>query len=93
MPFDKKYRATIAIPVEYDTNSVCPQIDKFIGEVVEPADIDILYEMPAWCLIRNSEIQRLVLLLGNGQDGKSKYIGLLKAFLGQGTALRTRCNS
>jgi putative DNA primase/helicase len=82
MPFDKKYRATIAIPVAYDTNAVCPQIDKFISEVVEPSDTAILYEMPAWCLIRNSEIQRLVLLLGNGQDGKSKYVGLLKAFLG-----------
>jgi len=82
LPFDKKYKATIAIPVTYDTNAVCPQIDKFISEVVEPADIDILYEMPAWCLIRDSEIQRLVLLLGNGQDGKSKYIGLLKSFLG-----------
>jgi putative DNA primase/helicase len=82
LPFDKKYKATIAIPVAYDTNAVCPQIDKFISEVVEAADIDILYEMPAWCLIRNSEIQRLVLLLGNGQDGKSKYIGLLKSFLG-----------
>ena len=82
MPFDKKYRATIAIPVAYDTNAVCPQVDKFVSEVVESADMDILYELPAWCLIRNSEIQRLVLLLGNGLDGKSKYIGLLKAFLG-----------
>ena len=82
LSFDKKYKATIAIPVIYDTNAVCPQIDKFISEVVEPNDTAILYEMPAWCLIRDSEIQRLVLLLGNGQDGKSKYIGLLKAFLG-----------
>ena len=38
LPFDKKYKATIAIPVTYDTNAVCPQIDKFISEVVEPAD-------------------------------------------------------
>ena len=82
LPFDKKYKSTIAIPVNYDTNAVCPQIDKFISEVVEPNDTAILYEMPAWCLIRDSEIQRLVLLLGNGQDGKSKYISLLKAFLG-----------
>jgi putative DNA primase/helicase len=82
LPFDKKYKATIAIPVAYDARAVCPQIDKFVSEVVEPADMDILYEMPAWCLIRDSEIQRLVLLLGNGQDGKSKYIGLLKSFLG-----------
>jgi len=82
LPFDKKYKATIAIPVAYDAGAVCPQIDKFISEIVESADMDILYEMPAWCLIRNSEIQRLVLLLGNGQDGKSRYVGLLKSFLG-----------
>ncbi len=80
--FNKDYKATIAIPVKYDPAATCPNIDKFISEIVAAENIALLYELPAWCLMRDSEIQRFVLLIGSGQDGKSKYIGLLKAFLG-----------
>jgi hypothetical protein len=82
LPFDKKYYATISLPVIYDPTATCPNIEKFIQSLVETENIDILFELFAWCLIRNSEIQRFILLLGEGQDGKSKYIALLKAFLG-----------
>ena len=77
----KDYKATIAIPVTYLAEAKCPRINKFISEVVEPDDIPLLYEIPAWCLTPYSGIQRLVILLGEGANGKTVYLEMLRRFL------------
>lgn len=82
-PHDKKYKATVMIPVEYNSRIQCPVIDTFISQVVEQKDRLLLYEIPAWCLMRDSRIQRLVLLLGEGANGKSTYLEMVRKFLGQ----------
>jgi len=79
----KDYKATIAVPVAYLAEAKCPGIDKFISEVVEPDDIPLLYEIPAWCLTPYSGIQRLVILLGEGANGKTVYLEMLRRFLGR----------
>jgi putative DNA primase/helicase len=81
-PHDKKYKATIRIPVEYNARAQCPLINRFISEVVEERDRPLMYEIPAWCLTRQSKIQRLVLLLGEGANGKSTYLEMVRKFLG-----------
>jgi len=81
-PHDKKYKATIMTQVEYNPSLQCPTIDAFINQVVEQKDRLLLYEIPAWCLMRDSRIQRLVLLLGGGANGKSTYLEMVRKFLG-----------
>jgi putative DNA primase/helicase len=83
VPHNKEYKATIAIPVTYDAKAGCSLIDKFISEVVEPNDISLLYEIPVWCLMTRSGIQRLILLLGEGSNGKTVFLELLREFLGR----------
>ena len=80
----KAFKATIAIPVTYDINAKCPVIDKFLSEIVAPGDLPLLCEIPAWCLTTRSGIQRLVLLLGEGRNGKTTYLEMLREFLGRG---------
>lgn len=79
----KDFRATIAIPVSYDAQAKCPRIDKFISEIVQEKDISLLYEIPAWCLTPYSGIQRLVILLGEGANGKTVYLEMVRQFLGR----------
>ncbi|MFC2002114.1 phage/plasmid primase, P4 family [Chloroflexota bacterium] len=79
----KDYKATIAIPVAYDAVAECPRIDQFVREVVEQKDISLLYEVPAWCLTPYSGIQRLVILLGEGANGKTVYLEVIRRFLGR----------
>lgn len=79
----KEYRATIAVPVIYDTGAKCPVIDKFLSEIVAPNDVPLLGEIPAWCLTTRSPIQRLILLLGEGRNGKTTYLEMLREFLGR----------
>jgi putative DNA primase/helicase len=83
MPHGKEYRATIAVPVKFDSTARCPLITKFINEVVEQKDRLLLYEIPAWCLTPYSGIQRLVVLLGEGANGKTVYLEMLRRFLGR----------
>lgn len=83
LPHSKGYMATVAVPVRYEPGATCPAVDRFISEVVEQNDRSILYEIPAWCLTPHSGIQRLVILLGEGANGKTVYLEMLRHFLGR----------
>lgn len=76
------------LPVEYNPDSTCPIIEKFIQEVCySPFEmqekIDQLYEIIGWCLMPQYFPQKAVLLHGSGSNGKSTYIELVKNFLGK----------
>lgn len=79
----KEYMSTIRIPVIYSREAECPRIDQFIGEIVERKNVPLMYEVPAWCLMPYSRIQRLVLFLGGGWNGKTTYMEMLTEFLGR----------
>jgi len=83
LPHSKDYKATVSIPVKYDAAAHCPLITKFVEEVVEPKNRQLLWEIPAWCLTPYSGIQRLVVLLGEGANGKTVYLEMLRRFLGR----------
>jgi len=83
LPQSKDYKATVALPVTYDVGADCPKITKFVEEVVQPKDRLLLWEIPAWCLTPYSGIQRLVILLGEGANGKTVYLEMLRMFLGR----------
>ena len=83
LPHNKEYKATVAVPVTYDVGADCPKITKFITEVVKEEDRLLLWEIPAWCLTPYSGIQRLVILLGEGANGKTVYLEMLRRFLGR----------
>ncbi len=82
-PHDPKYLSPIQFPVVYDPAAVCPAWDMFISEVF-PADALLLaYEIVGWCLIPDCSIQKAVLLLGSGGNGKSVFLAGLVKFLGR----------
>lgn len=83
LPHSKEYKATVALPVTYDVGADCPKITKFISEVVKAENRLLLWELPAWCLTPYSVIQRLVILLGEGANGKTVYLEMLRRFLGR----------
>lgn len=70
------------IPVTYDKNADCPTIKKFLFEIVNEKDVDKLIEFAGYCLYKDAPIARFIILEGEGANGKSTYLNLLKAFLG-----------
>jgi P4 family phage/plasmid primase-like protien len=73
----------IQIPVFYDSRFDAPAISKFLTEILKPEDIDPILELFGYCLLRELPIQKAFLLVGEGANGKSTLIELLRAFLGK----------
>jgi putative DNA primase/helicase len=71
------------LPVEYDPNATCPKILKFLGEIsATKEDVDLLLEVVGYCLHRDYPIAKALMLVGEGSNGKSKFLALVKTFLG-----------
>lgn len=73
---------TYSLPLTYNPDAQCPNIEKFFAEVFRPEDIPTAHELVGYCLYTGYPIQRAVLLFGGGTNGKSTFINLLKTFLG-----------
>ena len=71
------------INIDYKTEATCPNIKKFIEDIVEQKHFRTLFEIPAYLLYRDYFYQKAIMLNGTNDNGKSKYIGLLEYFIGQ----------
>ncbi|MGD0954098.1 MAG: phage/plasmid primase, P4 family [Methanotrichaceae archaeon] len=75
--------STIQLPVEYDPNAVCPAIDKFRGEVLDPNDKDLVEEILGWLLWPAYSVHKAVMMVGSGRNGKGTLLRLMVAMLGK----------
>ena len=83
IPYSREYYFTSKLNVDYNPQADCPKIKKFLIEVVEPEDVDLLIEIVGYCLYRKYHIQKAVMLVGGGANGKSTYLLLICYFLGE----------
>lgn len=82
VPFSPSYYFINRFPIKYDSSKDCPRIKKFMGEIVHKEHVETLWELFGWTLMNDYRIQRAVMLIGSGRNGKSVYLHLLKSFLG-----------
>lgn len=81
-PHDHKFLSCVQLPVNFDPKAKCPAWDYLIGTSF-PEDADELsYEIVSWVMSPTDPTQTAILLLGEGANGKSVYLGGLVAFLG-----------
>jgi len=80
-PHTPEYLTTVRIPLTYNPKAECPQIKKFLSEIVDSKDLQVLEELFGYCLHRTYLIQKSFMLLGIGANGKSTLLGLLVVFL------------
>jgi putative DNA primase/helicase len=82
-PHTPEFYSTVQLPVRFDPGARCPAWDNFVAEVF-PADSEaIAWEIVAWLMTPENSIQKAVLLLGEGSNGKSTYLRACVAFLGK----------
>lgn len=85
-PHDPGILSTIQIPVTYDPNAKCPNIKKFIEEVM-PADcVNLIYEFAGYSLVPQVGFDKAFMLYGKGGNGKGTMINLLSRFIGEENA-------
>jgi putative DNA primase/helicase len=70
------------LPVDYEPQADCPNIKKFISEVVKPEDYDTIFEMIGYCLYPRNIFEKCFMLHGVGSNGKSTLVKVVKNLLG-----------
>jgi len=84
LDFSPKYFITNKIDIEIDENiKECPKIDKFFKDCVGEELKSILYDLPAYTLIRDMPYQKVFFVFGPAGTGKSRYMEFLEIFLGK----------
>ena len=77
-----KYFVTNPIPFELSIYENTPTMDRIFEEWVGKDYIKTLYEIIAYCLLSDYPIHRIFCLIGEGMNGKSKFLELLRKFVG-----------
>jgi len=85
-----KFKATsdyfVTNPIPYklnkDNDESTPVMDKIFKEWVGEKYIKTLYEILAYCLIPDYPIHRIFCFIGGGMNGKSKFLEMLRKFVG-----------
>lgn len=79
---DPDYLSVIQLPVTYDARATCPNWDRFVATTFAEDARRIAWEILADAMTTNRSDQRALLLLGEGENGKSRFLAALRAFLG-----------
>lgn len=85
LPFDPEAMDFCRIPVNYDPNAYCADLDKMLNRVFnhDRQVIDLFEEMVGYILIKNCRFRKGFILYGSGHNGKSTVLNLLKKFIGE----------
>jgi len=82
-PFTKEKIFFNKLPVTYNPSSRCPQIEKFLCDIL-PVDEDkeVFYEIGGFCLYNEYLFEKAFMFVGIGRNGKDKSIELIKRTIG-----------
>jgi len=85
------YFVTNPIPYELHKDNLeeTPIMDKIFTEWVGEDYIKTLYEILSYCLLPNYPIHRIFCFIGGGMNGKSKFLELLRKFIGKDNCCST----
>ncbi len=73
--------------MNFDSAAICPAIDKHFREVLpSEEDVFVMEEVFGSFLLKEYRIEKAVIMLGFGRNGKGKTITLMKNFVGLGSS-------
>lgn len=85
-PPSPEFGITHVVPHVYNKEMKCPSWDKFLMDVTEEDEnkVRILNEFVGYCLFSgNSWLQKALMLIGDGANGKSVFMHIVKELIGK----------
>lgn len=70
--------------MNYRPGVSCPEITKFLDEILEAGEIPMIQEFAGYCLLRDYPSAKALLLVGDGENGMSTFTHLTKSLAGRG---------
>lgn len=82
------------LPITYDDEKECPEIDKFLSEVFKDGDDKkVFYELGGYCLHKKYNFENAFMFVGDGRNGKDKCLELIKKAVGVNNYVSIPLNS
>lgn len=82
MNFTPKYIFLNKININYNEHATCEKFVEFLGQVLQTKkDVDIVQEWCGYCLLNDTNYSKALLLFGDGENGKSVLLNVIKMFL------------
>lgn len=81
MPHRPSYAVTVRLPIVYDPKAKCPSWLRFAQDWFGEEGPTFVAETAAWLMTPDLSLQKALLLLGEGGEGKSRFLAGLRAFL------------
>jgi putative DNA primase/helicase len=81
-PHTDKVPSTTRIPVRWNPDATCPNIDKFLQSVVDAECVPVLEEVAGYALYPDQPLHKAVMLAGSGRNGKGVYLRIMSALIG-----------
>jgi putative DNA primase/helicase len=82
LPHSPEHLCSVRLPVRYDPDATCPEWESFIEQVFPDDAKELAWQIIAWLMRPDVSLQKAILLLGEGGNGKSTYLAGVTAFLG-----------
>jgi len=83
LPHSPEHLSPIQLLVKFEPHAKCPQTDNFVAEVFPKDAQSLAWEITAWLMCPNTSIQKGILLVGDGGNGKSRWLAQQRTFLGK----------
>jgi P4 family phage/plasmid primase-like protien len=71
------------LPVDYDKDATCPEIEKFFSDVLKEDNIPVVQEGFGYCLWKDYPYAKAFMFKASGENGKSQVLNLLSALIGE----------
>lgn len=72
------------LPFDYDTAATCPLFDRYLSRVLPDESSQlVLAEFIGWIFLRGLKLEKVLVLYGDGHNGKSVFFDIVNALLGE----------
>jgi len=76
-------RTTIQFPHDWRPEDDCPQFDAFLASIAEPETVELIWEVLGYMLYSGNPLQKAILFVGGGGNGKGTVLRVLSTMLGR----------
>jgi putative DNA primase/helicase len=92
--FDPKDFLTYQLPFEYDEKAECKLFKAYLDKVLPDKESQqVLQEFMAYVFTPEMNLEKCLVLLGSGQNGKSVFFNIMCAILGESNVLNYQMSS
>lgn len=81
-PHSPDFLSPIQLPLIFDPAAQCPGWEAFLSAVFPRDAIPVAWEVFGWLMVPHTGLQKALMLVGSGANGKSRLLSGLRAFLG-----------